>query len=53
MPFLDVFYHIHEIFVEKSIEKNLCWKSTELSTEYRYRHYFLKTVRLSVPSLIF
>jgi len=49
MPFLNVFYHIYEIFAEKSVEKNFCWKSTE----YRYRRYFFKTVPLSVLSLLF
>jgi len=58
MPFLNVFYHIHEIFAEKSISRKIfCWKSTELSTEvdteYCYRRYFFKTVPLSVPSLLF
>jgi len=53
MPFLNVFYHIHEIFAQKYIENFFCWKSTELSSEYRYHHYFFKTVPLSVPSLFF
>jgi len=54
MPFLNVFHNIHGIFAEKSIEKKIFrLKSTELSTEYRYRRYFLKNVPLSVPSLLF
>jgi len=44
MAFLNVFYHIHEIFTKKSIEKFFRLKSTEPGTEYRYRRYFFKTV---------
>jgi len=40
MPFLNVFYNIHDIFAEISIEKIFRLKSTEQSTEYRYRRYF-------------
>jgi len=37
---LNVFYNIQGIFAEKSIGKIVFLKSTELSTEYRYRRYF-------------
>jgi len=53
MSILNVFHNIHGIFPKIYQEKNFRLKSTELSTEYRYRRYFLNNVSLSVPSLLF
>jgi len=42
------------IFLPENLSKNFFrLKSTELSTEYRYRRYSFKNVPLSVPSLLF
>jgi len=54
MPFLNAYFIISMKFLPKNLSRKFFrLKSIELSTKYRYRRYFFKTVPLSVPSLLF